>query len=163
MLSISKALLGSRGRVDGHALGALHGIRRVNMHVVLTSNHPACNLLPLTGGLRLNVCGNCVLSCGNNRIVGTSGNRVVFRQHVGLRRVPCLRGGTRGGKFTVLACSNSAVVAGSPRGPRIRTRTSVGKVGLLCDSLLSLSIRRPPYGYVLIDSSRATLVSLRNR
>lgn len=163
ILSMSKALLGSTGRVDGHALTTLLGIRRVKIHVMLTSNEPACKLVPLTGSLRLKGCKNFVLSCGNYRVVGTRGKRVLFRQQVGPRVLPCLRGGTQGGNFTLFACRSSAVVASSPRGRRVRGRTQLGGLQVVRRARFSTTISFTPYGYVLIDSGRRTLVNLRSR
>lgn len=163
ILSMSKALLGSRGRVAPHALTALLGMRRVKMRVILTSNQPACKVLPLTGGLRLNGCNKCVLSCGNTRIVGTGGKRMLLRQHVGPRVLPCLRGGTHGGKFTVFACARSQVVTSRTSGRRVLRRTFLGQVRLVRRPRFSITISFTPSGYVLIDSSRRTLVKLRRR
>lgn len=160
---MSKALLGSRERVDGEALTTLLGIRRVKIHVILTSNEPACKLVPLTGALRLNGCKKFILSCGNYRVVGTRGKRVLFRQHVGPRVLPCLRGGTHGGNFTVFACRGSALVASDPSGRCVGGRTLLGGLGVVGRSRFSATVSFTPYGYVLIDSGRRTLVRLRRR
>lgn len=69
MLSLSKALAGGRGGVAPRAGRALLGVRRRKIGVMLTSKEPACNVTPLTRRLRLRGCRNCVLTCGNKRVV----------------------------------------------------------------------------------------------
>lgn len=109
-LSLSNALAGSRGVIAPHAHTTLSTTTTRNIAVILTSNHPATNVLPLTGRLKLSGGNNYILTCGNNGVISYIANRTLCRIRLKTRFIPRLYRFTTQRSITVLACGDRNVI-----------------------------------------------------
>lgn len=161
-LSLSNALAGRRGIIAPGAHRTLLGTTDSKTIVVLTSNHPACNVRPITRYLRLRGQKNCVLSCGNNGVIGARANRGLFARFLPSRMVPVLCECTERGGRTLLKCTNGRVVARVPSSRCIGRRSHVGGVGVHGMRRLLRTLRPRPAG-LLVANSPSSVLGTRRR
>lgn len=114
-LSLSNALAGSRGIIAPTAHTTLSTTTTGNIAVILTSKHPATNVVPLTGRLKLSGGNNYVLSCGNNTVVSYTANRALCHGRLSTGCIPRLYTFTERRNIIVVACGGRNIIARDPR------------------------------------------------